>query len=396
MTVSLFLFWISLAILFYSYIGYGLLLFLLNLLKKSFTRSKTKTLADLPEVTMIIAAYNEAAVLQRKLDNSLAIDYPPGKLTLIFVTDGSTDGSEKIIKEEAGVLLLHKPEREGKLAAMTRAMQEVRTPVVVFTDANTMLNKECILRIVSHYADPRTGGVAGEKKIISSHDVSAIGEAEGMYWKYESFMKKQDAAFNTVVGAAGELFSLRTNLFDPPAKDLVLDDFIVSMKVCLNGYKIKYEPGAFATEFPSASLAEEAKRKIRISAGAWQAIGYLKQCLNFFKYPLLCFQYVSRRLLRWVVCPWMLILLLIMNIVIVSYPDAPQFYSWLLYGQLFFYVAALAGGLLLRSGLHTGIIAVPFYFLFMNYCLVRGFARFLKGNQSVLWEKSNRNTDDTD
>lgn len=390
MTTALLIFWVSLSILFYSYIGYGLLLFFLNATKKLFTRSKPATQADLPEVTMIIAAYNEGAVLQRKLDNSLAIDYPTGKLRLIFVTDGSTDGSEKIIRSQPGIALLHQPEREGKLAAMTRAMHQVSTPVVVFSDANTMLNKECILRIVSHYSDPRTGGVAGEKKIISTHDVSAIGEAEGLYWKYESFMKKQDAAFNTVVGAAGELFSLRTALFDPPAKDLVLDDFIVSMKVCLNGYKIKYEPGAFATEFPSASLTEEAKRKIRISAGAWQAIGYLKQCLNFFKYPLLCFQYISRRLLRWVVCPWMLILLLIMNIVIVSYPDAPQFYSWLLYGQLFFYIAALAGGFLLRSGLHIGIIAVPFYFLFMNYCLVRGFLRFLKGDQSVLWEKSQR------
>jgi cellulose synthase/poly-beta-1,6-N-acetylglucosamine synthase-like glycosyltransferase len=309
---------------------------------------------------------------------------------VIFVTDGSTDGSEKLIDDHPDVLLAHQWKREGKLAAITRVMREVETPIVFFSDANAILNKGCIKKMMMHYADPETGGVAGEKKIIRSRQGSVIGEAEGLYWKYESFMKKQDADFNTVVGAAGELFSIRTSLFIPPAKNLLLDDFIISMQVCLQGYKIKYEPGAYATEFPSASLEEEAKRKIRISAGAYQSIGYLKDSLNVFKYPILFFQYVSRRLLRWMFCPLMLIVLFISNLFITGYTNSSIFYSWFLCAQLFFLLAASLGWVLTRSGKHIGIVVVPFYFIFMNYCLVRGLVKFLKKDQTVLWERSIR------
>jgi biofilm PGA synthesis N-glycosyltransferase PgaC len=391
MTVTYFIFYLSLAILLFCYIIYGLLLFVLNVLKKPFIRKKGPVeLPGYPAVTLIVAAYNEGPDLRQKLENTLAIDYPPDKLKVIFVTDGSTDGSEKVIHEHARVTLLHQPERQGKAAAVTRAMEYVQTPIVIFSDANAMLNKECVRRIVAHYADERTGGVAGEKKIANVKDGPAIGEAEGLYWHYESFMKKQEDGFNTVVGAAGELFSIRTRLFDPPAKDILLDDFVISLRICLKGYKIRYEPGAFATELPSASLQEETKRKIRIAAGAYQSIGYLKECLNFFKHPLLSFQYISRRLLRWVFCPWMLITLLLSTIIIVAEGSAPVFYTWVLFVQLFFYLAALLGGWLIRFNGRIGIIAVPFYFLFMNYCVMRGFIRFLKKDQTVLWERSVR------
>jgi cellulose synthase/poly-beta-1,6-N-acetylglucosamine synthase-like glycosyltransferase len=269
-------------------------------------------------------------------------------------------------------------------------MQAVKTPIVIFSDANTILNKECIERIAKHYHDAKVGGVAGEKKIVRDHHVSAVGEAEGLYWEYESFMKKLDAGFNTVAGAAGELFSIRTELFKQLDDELILDDFVISMQVCLQGYKIEYEPGAFATELPSVSLAEEEKRKVRISAGAYQSIGYLKKCLNVFKYPLLSFQYISRRLLRWVFCPPMLIILLLTNILIVRSQAENDIYNWSLYGQVLFYFLAFLGWLLIRSGKRAGLLTIPFYFVFMNYCLVKGFIKFLKGRQTVLWEKSLR------
>lgn len=385
------LFWASFFLLFFCYIGYGLLVFFINACKNLVAPKRLPETGTFePPVTMIIAAYNEGEILLQKLKNTLAIDYPADKLKIFFVTDGTTDGSEAIIREHAGVTLLHQPGRQGKLAAISRAMKYVDTPFVVFSDANTMLNKECIQKILIHYQDPKTGGVAGEKKIISSIHGPAIGDAEGLYWKYESFMKRQDAGLHTVVGAAGELFSIRTELFNQPAPDLILDDFVISMKICMQGYRIGYEPRAFAAELPSASLQEEAKRKMRISAGAFQAIGPLKGCLNFFKYPLLCFQYVSRRLLRWVVCPWMLILLLIANILIVAQPAFPVFYSWMLAAQILFYLLACVGWLMIRLGKHIGILAVPFYFLFMNYCLVKGFGRFLSRGQPVNWEKAVR------
>jgi cellulose synthase/poly-beta-1,6-N-acetylglucosamine synthase-like glycosyltransferase len=331
-------------------------------------------------------------LLDEKVKNTLSIDYPAGNLTIIFVTDGSTDKSEQIIKKYPSIISVHQPERKGKTAAIKRAMQKVQTPLVVFSDANALLNKECIQRIAGHYSDPATGGVAGEKKIINSQRPSAVGEAEGIYWNYESFMKKQDAAFNTVVGAAGELFSIRTELFPELNDDIILDDFVISMKICLRGYKIKYEPGAFATEFPSASLKEEKKRKIRISAGAYQSIGYLKDTLNFFRFPLLSFQYISRRLLRWIFCPLMLIILLMASIVLASASGSHLFYAVFLCLQLLFYLVAFAGWLIIRSGKRAGILTIPFYFVFMNYCLVKGFILFIERKQTVLWEKSMRQT----
>jgi cellulose synthase/poly-beta-1,6-N-acetylglucosamine synthase-like glycosyltransferase len=232
--------------------------------------------------------------------------------------------------------------------------------------------------------------VAGEKKIINNKKNSSAGNAEKMYWQYESFMKKLDAGFNTVTGASGEIFSIRTSLFIETDDEIILDDFVISMQVCMQGYKITYEPGAFATEFPSASLAEEEKRKVRISAGAYQSIGYLKDCLNIFKYPLLAFQFISRRLLRWVLCPPMIVVLLMTNGLIVFNYMQTGFYMFFFYAQAFFYLLALSGWIMARSGKKIGILAIPFYFIFMNYCLVKGFVKFLKGRQSVLWEKSLR------
>ncbi|MBK5270762.1 MAG: glycosyltransferase family 2 protein, partial [Bacteroidia bacterium] len=315
MSIAVLFFWLSISLLFFCYIGYGILLFLVNGLRFIlFPKRKKNAFDDLLPATLVVVAYNEEDILEQKIKNTFEIDYPPDKLKIIFVTDGSSDRSVQLIGRYPSITLMHQQERRGKIAAIKRAMQSIQTPIVIFSDANTMLNKESIRLLAKHYHNPDVGGVAGEKKILMDHKVSAVGEAEGLYWRYESFMKKLDAEFNTVVGAAGELFSIRTALFKELRDDLILDDFIISMQVCLQGYKIAYEPGAFAIEAASVSLAEEEKRKVRISAGAYQSIGYLKNCLNVIKYPLLSFQYISRRLLRWIFCPLMLIILLFTNI----------------------------------------------------------------------------------
>lgn len=391
MTITIFFFWVSLAVLFYSYLGYGIFVFLVNTVKGLFVygKKKDRPIPDLP-VTMIITAYNEEAVLEQKIKNTLAIDHPAGKLHIVFITDGSSDDSSALFKRYPFITLLHQPERKGKYAAIKRAMQKVQTPVVIFSDANTLLNKDCIKNILPHYNDEKVGGVAGEKKIISNKKNAVPGEAERIYWKYESFMKKLDAGLNTVTGAAGELFSIRTHLFKALEEEVILDDFIISMQVCLQGYKIAYEPGAFASELPSLSLAEEEKRKVRISAGAYQSIGYIKDCLNIFAYPLLAFQFISRRLLRWIFCPPLLVVLLLTNILVVFRHPQTDIYNLFLYAQAGFYLLAFSGWIIARSGKKTGILTIPFYFIFMNYCLVKGFIKFIKGRQSVLWEKSLR------
>lgn len=391
MQIAYFLFWLSFSVLFFCYIGYGVVMFCCNKIAFVLRNRQNKSSAEkLLPVTLIVPAFNEARIIEKKIENTLSLDYPEELLKVIFVTDGSTDGTEKKVKQYSRFTSLHLIERKGKYAALKRAMKEVRTPVVIFSDANAILNNKCIHKIVKHYENEKIGGVAGEKRILHDHHTSALGEAEGMYWQYESFMKKQDADLFTVVGAAGELFSIRTDLFKEMDNDIVLDDFVISMQVCLQGYRIAYEPEAFSTEAPSASLAEEEKRKVRISAGAYQSIGYLKKALNIFRYPVLCFQYFFRRLLRWTACPWMILLLLVSNFVLADQATPYHFYKWFFYMQLIFYLLALSGWFFVRSGWRTGVLNIPFYFVFMNYCLVKGFFIFLQGNATSVWKKSVR------
>jgi cellulose synthase/poly-beta-1,6-N-acetylglucosamine synthase-like glycosyltransferase len=231
--------------------------------------------------------------------------------------------------------------------------------------------------------------VAGEKKIMTAADTKIAGIGEGLYWKYESLLKRLDSELYTVVGAAGELFSVRTELYEPVGEDILLDDFIISLKVCMKGYRVQYEPDAYAMETPSSSLKEERKRKIRISAGAFQSMAILKGLLNIFRYPVLSFQYVSHRVLRWTLCPLLLPILFIVNILLlVQTPSG--FYGLFLAGQILFYLAATAGWLLANRNIKSKLLYVPYYFLFLNISLYQGFIRYRKGQQSVLWDKAVR------
>lgn len=386
------IFWASLFIIFYSYIGYGILIWLFLKIKRLFGKPAEAHMQPVfePRVTLVVASYNEAEVLTQKIQNSLDLDYPEDKLQIYFITDGSNDNSTEIISAHPRIKLFFKPEREGKVAAINRVMPFVTTPIVVFSDANTFLNKGCIREIVKHYSNEKTGAVAGEKKVL---DLNKTGDAasagEGLYWKYESFLKKLDAEFYSVVGAAGELFSIRTELFEPTAKDVLLDDFIISLKICQKGYRVAYEPNAYASEAPSDSIKEEQKRKIRISAGGFQSVVMLKSLLNIFKYGRLSFQYISHRVLRWVVCPFLLPVVLISNLWLVITQNEPL-YSILLALQVGFYLAALLSWLFSLQNIKVKLLYVPYYFVFMNLCLYIGLKRFLAKKQSVLWEKAKR------
>ncbi|RSK42574.1 glycosyltransferase family 2 protein, partial [Hymenobacter rigui] len=189
-----------------------------------------------------------------------------------------------------------------KSLAENRAMLFVHTPFVVFTDCNTLLNPEAVRRLVRHYADPLVGAVSGEKRVV--RDGSAAGAGEGLYWRYESVLKRCDAAISSLMGAAGELVSFRTALFRPLEADTILDDFVQSMRIVAAGYRVVYEPGAYASEAPSGSLAEEMKRKMRICAGGWQAMTRLPGLLlRPWRQPVVTFLYASHRVLRWSLTP---------------------------------------------------------------------------------------------
>ncbi|HXH19992.1 MAG TPA: glycosyltransferase family 2 protein [Chitinophagales bacterium] len=384
------MFWTCLSLVIYTYIGYAMLLFLLVRVKKFFSRQKkwNENQLYLPEVTVLVAAYNEADFIEEKIKNCLAFDYPEDKIHFLFITDGSDDGTPERVKKYPQIQLLHQPERKGKIAATNRAMPFVKTPVVVFTDANTAVNKEAIRNMVKHYADKKTGVVSGEKRILMKEKDTASGAGEGIYWKYESKLKKWDSELYSVVGAAGELFSIRTELFQPVPQDTIVEDFYMTLSIAKRGYRIAYEPEAYAMEGPSASVSEELKRKIRIAAGGMQAIVRLSSLLNPFKYGLLSFQYISHRVLRWTLAPLSLPLLFISNIILAW--QNSWFFKFFLAAQILFYVLALIGFLLEQQKIKLKAFFVPYYFFIMNYAVYAGFFRAVKGSQSVIWEKAKR------
>jgi len=243
---------------------------------------------------------------------------------------------------------------------------------------------------VRHYQDPNTGGVAGEKKVLAGQDLGTAATGEGLYWKYESLLKKLDAELYTVTGAAGELFSIRTALWQQIPEDTILDDFIISTNINIKGYRIAYEPTAYARELPSASIDEEKKRKIRISAGAFQAMTRIKQIFNVFKHPILCFQFCSHRIFRWTLTPISLPILLVSNTILVAHYRGLTIYTVAIVGQAIFYGMAIAGALLKSKSRLGKCVKVPYYVLFMNYAVYIGFIRFIEGGQTAIWEKAER------
>ncbi|WP_281310264.1 glycosyltransferase family 2 protein [Flavobacterium flavigenum] len=388
------IFWFLLFIIVYTYVGYGILLFVIIKIRR-FLKLGNKVNSNPnyePEVTLFIAAYNEKDYVEAKMKNTLGLEYPKEKLNIIWVTDGSDDGTPNLLTGYANTTVYHLDERNGKIGAMNRGMEFVKTPIVIFSDANTNLGKESIRRIVNLFSNPAVGCVSGEKRIVNKESDVASGAGEGIYWKYESALKKWDAELYSVVGAAGELFAIRTELYRHVEKDTLLDDFIISLRVAQEGYTIQYDPEAYAIETASASVKEEFKRKIRISAGGIQSIVRLRSLLNIFKYGTLSFQYISHRVLRWSLTPLCLILLIpVLSIIafnegIVSF----GFYSILFWMQLFFYAAALLGWFLENRETRIKILFVPYYFFIMNLCVILGFFRYVKKSQSVNWERAKR------
>lgn len=394
MTTIKIIFWLLLFLVFYSYVGYGILVFLLVRIKKVFSHPKKADAAFEPEVTLFVAAYNEKDYVDAKVENSFSLEYPKAKVRQVWVTDGSDDGTPEILKKytDQGVEVYHEDQRGGKIGAMNRGMQFVKSPIVIFSDGNTMLGKESIRRIVNLFSDPKVGCVSGEKRIFNKEKDSAAG-TEGIYWKYESKVKKWDAELYSVVGAAGELFAIRTELFEAVEKDTLLDDFIISLRIAMKGYTIQYDPEAYAIESASANVKEELKRKIRIAAGGIQSVIRLRPLLNIFKYGMLSFQYVSHRVLRWTLAPWSLPLIFLLNLWLAGMEGWTNFgnlYTPLFYAQILFYLMALTGWFLENKKISIKILFVPYYFFIMNYAVFAGLGRYWKGQQTVNWERAKR------
>ena len=373
------LFWLCLAIVVYTYVGYGLILYLLVFIKR--LAIKAKPLADitddcLPEVTLMVCAYNEEDIISEKMSNIHSLDYPADRLHLVWVTDGSTDNTNSILSAYPDVKIVFSPERRGKSAALKHGIKEVSTEIVMMTDANTMLNPEAIREIVRLMQDPKVGCVSGEKKVMAKSDSDEAAQGEGLYWKYESTLKRLDSELYSAMGAAGELCVIRRQLMTDIPDDTLLDDFVISMEIVRMGYKIAYTSKAFAMEYGSADLHEESKRKRRIAAGGLQSSWRLRSLMNPLRHPVVAFQFVSHRVLRWTITPVCLFALIPLNTILVLSGEGIIYtIIWIL--QILFYASALAG------------MKISKYFVFMNLNVFRGMA-YLINNTSGTWEKAKR------
>lgn len=383
-------FWLNVLIVVYTYLVYGLILLILNLL---FFKKNQSTKTENPKVSILIAAYNEEDWIVEKINNTLSLDYPAELLKVIVITDGSTDGTFQKAKSCAvptgrSVEVYHQNERKGKLAAIERIMPLVKTPITIFTDANTHLNQQAIQHLVRHYDNPNIGAVAGEKRISSTNKDEASSAGEGMYWKYESLLKRWDAQLYSAVGAAGELFSIRTALYENIPADTLIEDFYLTMTVLRKGYRIAYAADAYALEGASVSVGEELKRKIRIAAGGLQASWRLRDLLNPLRYGVFSWQFFSHKILRWTLAPLALPIVFVLNLLLAF--SIGQLYIGLLILQMLFYLLALMGWIFEKKQLKIKAFFIPYYFCVMNYSVFLGFARLLKGQQTVLWEKVER------
>lgn len=388
-----FLFWCSLLLVLYTYVGYALVIFLLAKYRpyKANVAFESWKEDELPAVSLFIAAYNEADIIATKMLNCRALIYPADKLTIVWVIDGSTDSSERILEQYPDVKLVSSPLRKGKTAAINHGMEYVNTPIVVFSDANCLLNTDALMLMVNQFNDPSIGCVSGEKRVAFTDGDTISSKGEGTYWKYESLLKKLDYEYYSTVGAAGELFAIRTSLFTVMPEDTLLDDFMLSMGIAKSGYRIAYTPNAYAVESGSLNMEEEAKRKRRIAAGGWQSIKRLLPLLNVFTYGKLSFQYISHRVLRWSVTPFALFALLPLSLIIAVGSLSPYNVFYVIFvAQVVFYLCA-GIGYLQRDHPHVSkLFYVPYYFIFMNINVLLGIYYLLSKQHRGGWEKSRR------
>ena len=357
------LFWVCLFIVFYTYIGYGILLYIIIRVKRFCCGKPQETVlpADdqLPTMTLMICAYNEEDVVAEKMENTLALDYPRDKFRIMWVTDGSNDRTNELLAAYPEVDIVFSPERRGKTAALKHGLQELKTRYVAFTDANTMINPQAMREIARLFMDPTVGCVSGEKRVVAKKAGEVAAEGEGIYWRYESTLKRWDS------------------------------ELMMSMLIVADGKRIAYTPDAYAQEYGSADLAEESKRKRRIAAGGLQSIWWLRSMLNPFHQPLVAFQYISHRVLRWSITPVAMVLLLLINIALVVL-GAGTFFTVMLLLQALFYLMASAGWVLSRSGRRNKLLYTAYYFMFMNLNVFRGMVYLKSHHTSGAWEKARR------
>ena len=378
MSAMLAVFAVSLALCFYVYFGYPGLIFV-----RSRLRPRPVARGDIrPLVTLVVPVHNEEAVIEAKLRNCLGLRYPPDRLEVLVVSDGSTDGTEERVAERADgrQLRLMRLPRQGKAAALNEAARLARGEVLVFTDANSMLEPDALQRLVESFADARVGGVCGNKMLRPRAGADATQGGEGLYWRYDKWQKGLESVAGSIFAADGALYAARRRLFVPIADLAQADDIAVSTRIVLQGYRLLFEPAAIAWEDAPEDGRAEFERKVRVtnhSVRALLALGPRLWTSGFYSVEL-----VSHKLLRHLV-PFFLLALFGSNVVLAV--AAPAF-VWLLALQSFFYAAAGVGGLARRTRVgRAKVLTVPYYFCLVNAAALLGVLSIARGERLAAW-----------
>lgn len=331
-----------------------------------------------PMVSVLVAAHDEAAVIEAKLDNTLALDWPRDRLEILVGSDGSTDGTDELVRgyEPQGVVL-STAARVGKAGVLNRLAKKATGDVLMFTDANTMIARDALRRLCAALEVPGTGAVSGRLRLVTPDGGDA---SEGLYWRYETLLKTYESRVGALVGANGGLYVLRASLWQPLREDTIVDDFVVSMRPLLRGLRVVYEPKAVAVEETAPSAQGEWRRRVRIAAGNFQSLREL--------YPLLTsptlagVAFWSHKIFRWL-APFALVTMLATSALLAS---SSLWWKVVLASQAAFYALAFAG----RLGLRGRLPSLARYFTEMNAALVVGLVRCLKGSQAAAWQRTPR------
>jgi cellulose synthase/poly-beta-1,6-N-acetylglucosamine synthase-like glycosyltransferase len=381
-----YLFWSCLFLVVYTYCLYPLLLAALCRIKgarRTDAGASGETLSDaeLPPVTMLVAAHNEESVIGEKIANSLAIDYPADRFRVVIASDGSQDRTNAIVAGcgDSRIQLIAYPRRRGKIATLNATIPQLGDEILVMSDANTMYAPDAVRALVRNFRDPRVGCVCGEL-ILESAD--GEGSGEGLYWRYETALKRMESRLGFLLGATGGIFALRRPLFRALPNGTIVEDFVTAMKVLEGGHRVCYEPAARATETTAPSMQQEMRRKCRIGAGGFQAITLTAGMLNPLR-GLPALGYWSHKIVRWCV-PFFLMGMLLASLLL----SGEAFYGFALGAQLLAYGIGVQG--LLPRPVDHPLLRPARYFFVMNLALLIGFFRFVRGTQRVTWEQAQR------
>ena len=388
------LFWLSVFLIIYTYIGYPVLIALIAKLIPF--QGRALGVSD-PSVTLLITAYNEEEVIEKKIENSLLLNYPSDRLQIIVAADGSSDRTAEIVERfhDRGVKLNHTSLRDGKLAAINRAIVQARGDIVVFSDANNMYDPDAISNLITPFSDPSVGASTGAKLIIQ--DGGDLSGAEGIYWKYESWIKTNETIFGTCTSSVGEILAIRRELYQPPPSHIINDDYYIVLDLIKRGFRVFYVAAARSFEYISATARDEMIRRTRMNTGKYQAI-FMSYKLLPFDRPMVLWQIVSHKYFR-ALLPFGFIGALLANIFLVLLERyisvsllrmSPPYALAFLFMQLFFYLFAALGNLVKLPGLLGKLVYLPTYLVNSNIAILRGFYGFISGKQTNIWERVRR------